>query len=167
LGQELSKFLEAIWLELPTAAGKIWLGSGDEKQLRKAAWKAYDAWISFANELTNAFYSDPTIGEAAGRAMESALRWREISGAMAASFFGNLWPSLGLPTHSEIVAVRDELLQLREELAAYAAQLPVSDDAADRDAQNAPRAVWNGARLKAFIAANGGATVTARSAKQV
>lgn len=164
LGQELSKFFEAVWLDLPAAAGKILLGASDERGLRKAGWKAYDAWISLVNELTNTVYSDPGVGEATGRVMESALRLRQISGAMATAFFGNLWPSLGLPTHSEIVAVREELIALRDELAAYAAKVSVSDNAADTDA--AP-AIWKGAHLKQYRAANDNGSVGTRSANQV
>jgi hypothetical protein len=58
--------------------------------------------------------------------MESALRLGRISGALASALFGNFWASVGLPTHSELVAVRDELFALREELAAFAAQLPTA-----------------------------------------
>jgi hypothetical protein len=167
LGRELSKFFEAVWLDLPAAAGKILLGSSGEKELRKAGWKAYDAWISVANELTNAVYSDAGIGEATGRVMESALRLRQISGAMATAFFGNLWPSLGLPTHSEIVAVRDELIALREELAAYAVRVPVSDNGPDMDVQNALPTVWKDAHLKVYRAAIGNGSVGTRSANKV
>ncbi len=158
--QELTRFFETVWLDLPVEAGKILAGAGDEQSLRKAGWKAYDAWISLANELTNAVYSDPIIGELTGQAMESALRFQHIGGAMAAAAFGNLWPSIGLPTHSEMVAVRDELLALREELAAYAARLPVSGHLANTDAQHAPGAIWKGLRLNGYSAANGNGNVT-------
>jgi hypothetical protein len=127
LAQELTNFFEAAWFDLPSEAGKVLVGAGDEKGLRKAGWKAYDAWVSLANELTNTVYSDPLIAEATGRVMEAALRFRQIGGLMAAAFFGNFWPVIGLPTHSEMVALREELLSLREELAAYAARLRVAE----------------------------------------
>jgi hypothetical protein len=151
LAQELSKLFEAVWLDLPAEAGKLLLGSGDEQGLRKAGWKAYDAWIVLANEFTNAVYSNSTIGEVTGRAMESALRLRQLGGVLAAAFFGNFWPSIGLPTRSEIVAVRDELLVLREELASYAARFPVS---ADAGGQEAMRMVSKGTPFNAYSAAN-------------
>jgi hypothetical protein len=164
LTQYLSKFFEAVWLDLPVEAGKILLGTGNEKELRKAGWKAYDAWIGLANELTNAFYSDPIIGEVTGQMMESALRLRLIGEAMASAFFGNLWPSIGLPTHREMAAVRDELLTLREELAAYAARLPVSDDSANTDAQDTLRTIWKSAQLNTYRATNGNGSATRPSA---
>ena len=167
LAQEISKFFEAAWLDLPAEAGKILFGAGDETRLRKAGWKAYDAWISLANELTNAVYSDPIIGGATGRVMESALRLRQIGGAMTAAFFGNLWPSIGLSTHSEMVTVRDELLALREELAAYAARLPAAANSADTDAQDALPAIWKGAQLNGYRATNGNGNGMRRSANQV
>ena len=165
LAQELTKFFEAAWLDLPAEAGKILLGAGDEKELRKAGWKTYDAWVSLANEVTNAVYSDRIIGEVTGRVMESALRLRQIGGAMTAAFFGNLWPSIGLPTHREIAAVRDELLALREEMAAYAARLPMSDDAAADHAPNTLGRISESARLNGYRATNGNGSA-ARSAHQ-
>ena len=164
LAQELTKFFEAAWLDLPAEAGKILLGVGDEKQLRKAGWKAYDAWVSLANELTNAIYSDPIIGGVTGLMMESALRLRQIGGAMAAASFGNLWPSIGLPTHSEMTALRDELVALREELAAYAARLPASDDALNTDTQDTLRAIRKSTQLNRYCAANGNGSTVRRSA---
>ena len=155
LAQELTKFFEAVWFDLPAEAGKIMLGVGDEKALRKAGWKAYDAWIRLANEYINAAYSDPFIGWVTGQMMESALRLRQIGEAVAAASFSNLWPSIGLPTRNEMAALRDELLALREELAAYAARVPVSGDAANTDAEDTLRGVWKGARLNGYLAANG------------
>jgi hypothetical protein len=164
LAQELTKFFEAAWLDLPAEAGKILLGVGDEKQLRKAGWKAYDAWISLANELTNTVYSNPIIGGATGQVMESALRLRQIGGVIAEASFSNLWPSIGLPTHSEMTALRDELLALREELAAYAARLPVSDNAANTDAQGTMRTIWDSVQLNGYNATNGNGSTIRRSA---
>jgi hypothetical protein len=125
LAQELINFFEAAWFDLPAEAGKVLLGSGDEEGLRKAGWKTYDAWVNLANGLTNTIYSDPFLAEATGRVMEAALRFRQISGWMTTAFFGNFWPFIGLPTHNEMVALREDLLSLREELAAYAAGLAI------------------------------------------
>lgn len=166
LAQELTKFFEAAWLDLPAEAGKILLGASDEKQLRKAGWKAYDAWVSLANELTNAVYSNPIIGGATGQVMELALRMRQIGGTMAAASLSNLWPSIGLPTHSEMTALRDELIALREELTAYAARMPVSDDAANTDAQETLQAIWKGVQLNGYRATNGNGSTMRRFANQ-
>jgi hypothetical protein len=162
LAKELSNFFEAVWLELPAEAGKVLLG-GNEKGLHKAGWKAYEAWVSLANELTNAIYSDPIIGHVNGRAMEMALRLRQIGGTMATAFFGNLWPSVGLPTHSEMVALRDELLALREELAAHTTRLPLPEDPVETDAENAPGAVWKRTQPGGYRATNGNGNATRRS----
>jgi hypothetical protein len=167
MAQALTRFTEAVWLDLPAEAGKLLAGAGDERGLRKAGWKAYDAWVNLANELTNAIYSNPIIGEVTGQAMESALRLRHIGGAMTAAAFGNLWPSIGLPTHSEMAALREELLALREELAAYAARLPASDAAARTDVQHGLRAVWKDAHLNGYGAANGNGSVTNRNGSAV
>jgi hypothetical protein len=73
LAQELSKFYQAAWLDLPAEAAKRLLGAGNEKELRKAGWKAYDAWISLANELTNLLYANRIVGQLTGRTTVSAL----------------------------------------------------------------------------------------------
>jgi hypothetical protein len=148
LPQELSKFCEAAWLDLPAEAAKSLLGAGNEKELRKAGWKAYDAWISLANEVTNLLYANRIVGQLTGRTMESALRLGQIGGALASAFLGNFWASVGLPTHSELVAVRAELFALREELAAHAAQLPTAapQDSIDKGVEDKLRRIWKGSQ---------------------
>jgi hypothetical protein len=155
LAQELSKFYEAAWLNLPVVVGKMLMGAADEKELQRAGWNVYDAWISVANEVTNAIYSDRVVGEFTGHLMEWTLRMRQISGAMATAFFGNLWPLIGLPTQSEMIALRDELLMLREELAAYAASQPILEDAAEKDEGDALRRIPKGVRSYGFGVMNG------------
>jgi hypothetical protein len=155
LGRELAKFFETVWLDLPAEAGKVLLGAGNQSELRKAGWKAYDAWISLANEVTNAAYSNRVIGELSGQVMESALRLRQAGGTIAASFFGNLWPSLGLSSHSEMVAVREELIALREELASYAARLPAPEHSTVTEGKDVLRGICKGAVLNGFRGLNG------------
>jgi len=153
LFQELSHFCEVAWLDLPAEAGKILLGASDEKSLREAGWKAYDAWIRLANEFTNIIYADPIVGQVSGRMMESALRLRQIGGAMVTASLSNLWPSIGLPTSAEIAAVRGELLALRQELASREDSTPyahglttaASASADPLRAVNAPQSLWSGA----------------------
>jgi len=166
VGQELSNLLEAAWLELPAQAGKFLLGAGDENGLRKAGWKLYDAWVSLANELTNAAYSDRFMGEITGRMMETGLRLRQIGGTMAAAFFGNLWPSIGLPTQSEVVALREELLALRQELIAYAGRTRVSEESPAMDTEDAAQSAWKGAHLNGYRAINSSVSRRANQGKR-
>lgn len=154
LVEELSKWVETTWLQLPAEAAKVLTGASDSKGLRKAGWKAYDAWVSLANEFTNNVYSDPIVGEASGRMMETALRLRQITGTMASAFFANFWPSLGLPTHNEMAALRDELLALREELASYA-RLVAAEPSAAMDVRDKPGTLWKQAQLNGHRAENG------------
>jgi hypothetical protein len=142
LGEELSKFYEAWWLDLPIAAAKSLLTNNNDEELTKAGWKAYDAWISLSNELTNQLYSNPAVGEITGQAIESVLRWRQMTGAMASAFFGNLWPAMELPTRGELTKLRDELVELRAALAAYIAADASSGDGNDPITDEKLRLIW-------------------------
>jgi hypothetical protein len=117
VAQEWGEFVRAFWLELPIAAANRILGNGDEQALSKAGWKAYDAFISLTNEATNRVYQDRTVGALTTRAMETALRAQYIGDSLSSAFFGNLWPAIGLPTASEISALRTEIAALHGEIA--------------------------------------------------
>jgi len=114
--QELSKFVQAFWLELPMAAADRFLGNGDEHTFRKAGWKAYDAFVSLANETTNLVYANPVVGSLTGETMERALQIQHMGSAAASAFFGNLWPAVGLPTAHEVAGLRREIAALHEEM---------------------------------------------------
>lgn len=118
--KELGRFVEAFWVGLPTAVAKRMV-NGAEDELRKAGWKAYDAWVSLTNEATNQLYASPATGAITGRTMETALRVQQMGGALASAFFGNLWPAVGLPTAQELTALRSEVASLRAELGQAAA----------------------------------------------
>jgi hypothetical protein len=118
VADELAKFARAAWLDLPLAAAKLVIGAGDEKNLTKAGWTTYDAWVRLANEATNELYANRFFGDLTGRTMESVLRVQQVSDAMASAFFGKLWNAVGLPTASEIRTLRDEVVALREEVCA-------------------------------------------------
>jgi hypothetical protein len=148
--EDLAKFYEAAWFDLPAAAAQRLLGLGDEENLGQAGWKAYDAWIRLGNTATNRLYANRAVGGFTGRAMETVLKVRRAGDALASAFFGNLWPSMGLPTAAEVHALRDELIALRELVAALAVdgtkhaaprlgrgQRPTPPD-------EGPRLIWNG-----------------------
>ncbi|HVN90838.1 MAG TPA: hypothetical protein VMT61_13565 [Candidatus Binataceae bacterium] len=129
---ELSKFMQAFWVELPAAAANKILGKGDEHALDKAGWKAYDAFVSLANEATNQLYQDKTVGSVTGQAMETALRVQHIGNALTSAFFGNLWPSIGLPTASEFASLRTEIAAVRAELADALAPVEIEEEPVER-----------------------------------
>lgn len=118
VARELGKFIQAFWQELPMAVANRILGNGDETALQQAGWKAYDAFVSLANETTNQIYANPVVGSLTGQAMERTMRVQHVASAATAGFFGNLWPALGLPTSNEIAALRTEVVKLRAELGA-------------------------------------------------
>jgi len=84
------------------------------QELQEAAWKAYDTWIRFVNELTDLLYADSLFGETAARWMELALGWQRFGSALAGAFFATLWPSIGLPTATALAELRAEIGALRE-----------------------------------------------------
>ena len=118
LAEELTRFCEALWIELPFAASMRLAGQGDENGVREAGWKAYDAWIRLANEATNRVYANPVVGSISGRLIETALQAQRAGDALASAVFGNLWPALGIPTAAEIHALHEEVAGLRDEMRA-------------------------------------------------
>lgn len=145
LGKELAKFVEAAWLDLPAAAATRLVGSGTDEALSEAGWKAYDAWVRVANEAMNGLYSNPRVGRFTGRAMETALRVHHVGSAVASAIFGNLWPAVGLPTSTEIQALRDEVIELRQELSARARGAAARQESEHLAADDGIRLIWNGA----------------------
>jgi hypothetical protein len=59
---ELTKFYEAVLLELPSAAVRR-LFVGDEQGFSEAGWKAYDSWVRLANQTANQVYANRVLGE--------------------------------------------------------------------------------------------------------
>src|SRR5579864_101670 len=92
IARELGKFIQAFWWELPMAAANQMLGNHDETALQRAGWKAYDAFVSLANEATNDMYANPLVASLTGRMMERAMRVQHVASAATAGLFGNLLP---------------------------------------------------------------------------
>ncbi len=120
VAQELGKFVQAAWLELPVAMAQQVLGNGDENALTTAGWKAYEAWVNLTNEATNRLYENAAVGAITGRTMESALRMQQVGTTVASAFLNNLWPALGLPTADQMAGLRSEIAALHDEIGAAA-----------------------------------------------
>ena len=142
------KFIEAGCVELPGAMIKRLTAAGAEQDAHEAGWKAYDAWVRLANEAVNTLYADRAFGDTMARAFETNLGFGRIAETFASTFFGNLWPAIGLPTAREIHALRGELTALREELLAKEQIERVDRDRASRIASRtaSPRQTGNGFR---------------------
>ena len=154
--EDLGKLFEAAWIDLPAAAVKRLLSKEDEGAVRQAGWKAYDAWVSLANDASNRIYANPTFGAVTGRGIHAGLQVTRVIDAVASAIFGNLWPAIGLPTATDMQALRADVKALREELRSVRAEAgaELNEDSDDDDrAYNAPRGadsantaavMWNG-----------------------
>ncbi|MGH8013336.1 MAG: hypothetical protein ACREQ4_12640 [Candidatus Binataceae bacterium] len=145
----ITRLMEALVVEIPTAATKRLLNDANQKELHQAGWKAYDAWVRIANEAANQLYANPIFGAAAGRSIDAMLRWRRMFDATSSNFFGALWPSIGVPTAREMQAMRGELNALRDELRerdrGERLNLPAFDDGRARPSDGAEACgLWNG-----------------------
>jgi hypothetical protein len=142
------KFIEAGCVDPPRALMKRVTAAGAEPEAYEAGWKAYDAWVRLANEAVNSLYADRTFGETMVRAFETNLGFGRLAETFASAFFGNLWPAIGLPTATEVHALRGELTALREELLAKEKIERVDRDRAGRIASRtaSPRPAGNGFR---------------------
>ena len=90
--------------------------------MREAGWKAYDAWVRMANDASNRMYANPTFGAMAGRGIQAGLQVTRVVDAVASAIFGDLWPAIGLPTATDVQALRADVKSIREELRALLAQ---------------------------------------------
>jgi hypothetical protein len=154
--EDFGKLFAAAWLELPAAAVKRLFSSDDEGAVREVGWKAYDAWVRLANDASNRMYANPTFGTIAGRGIQAGLQVTRVVDAVASAIFGNLWPAIGLPTATDMQALRADVKALREELrvARTEARDEVIDDHGHDDAYAAARGaesesaaaaiIWNG-----------------------
>lgn len=116
LGESLMKFAEAALVDLPVALTLRAFRREADKEVYQAGWKAYDAVVGVATDLTNRAYTNPTAGRVAGRVIERTLRVQRLADAVAGAFFAVLWPGIGLPSASDVGALRLEVRSLREEI---------------------------------------------------
>jgi hypothetical protein len=116
--ENLFNLAEAAIVDLPVAAAKRLAGSSNERDLHEAGWKAYDAVVAIANDATNRVFTTPAIAGLTSRSLEGAVRWQRLNNAVSGAFFAALWPSIGLPTATEVQAARDELSEIRDEIQA-------------------------------------------------
>jgi len=153
--EDFGKLVEAAWVDLPAAAVKRLFTTDGEGAMREAGWKAYDAWVRMANDASNRMYANPTFGAMAGRGVQAGLQVTRVVDAVASAIFGNLWPAIGLPTATDVQALRADVKALREELRTARAQADEAvnqedDDnvyAAARDDESANASatvIWNG-----------------------
>lgn len=107
---------EVALIDLPAAATLRAFKSETDGELYKAGWKAYEAATSMVTELTNRAYANRGIAKVGARMLESTMRTQRVVDAFAGAFFSAFWPSVGLPTASDIEALRRDVKSLREEI---------------------------------------------------
>src|SRR5271170_2215615 len=132
---EMLKLAQTLMPEPPTAKVKRLVAGitdtiadkGIDRQLHEIGWKAYDTVIGAANNATNRVFTSPTVGSMLGGAIDIMLRYQRFNVAVAGAFFSALWPAVGLPSASEVEAIRSDVRAMREEL---------RDAVADRDSKD-------------------------------
>jgi hypothetical protein len=117
---EMLKLAQTLMPEPPTTKVKRMVAQiadkGIDRQLYEIGWKAYDTVVGAANNVTNRAFTSPAIGQVLGGAIEAMLRWQRFNTAVSGAFFAALWPAVGLPSASEVEAMRSDLRSMREEL---------------------------------------------------
>jgi hypothetical protein len=126
---------EVAFVDLPAAATLRAFKAEKEGELQKAGWKAYEAATGVVTDLTNRAYANRPFARFNARIIERTFRTQRVVDAFAGAFFAALWPSLGLPTASDIEALRRDVKALREEVRATS----YDKDATDADSANYSR----------------------------
>jgi len=126
---------EVALIDLPAAATLRAFKSETDGELYKAGWKAYEAATSMVTELTNRAYANRSIAKVGARMIENSMKTQRVMDAVAGAFFSALWPSVGLPTASDIEALRRDVKSLREEIrtAEYERAAASEHEAAESD----------------------------------
>ncbi len=106
---------EVALIDLPAAA-TLRACKAETGELYQAGWKAYQAATSMVTELTNRAYANRGIAKVGARVLENTMKTQRVADAVAGAFFSALWPSVGLPTASDIEALRRDVKSLREEI---------------------------------------------------
>lgn len=120
---DLLVLYKALLIELPAVAAKLGLGIAKEKELAQTAWKSYDAGVRLANNATGKLFSSPLFGSLVGRSLGPLLRAQYLLNSASGALFTGLWLSVGLPTASEVQALRAELESLHHEFRSLTARL--------------------------------------------
>ena len=117
---EILKLAQCLMPEPPTSKVKRMVANiadkGIDRQLHELGWKAYDTAIGAAHNATNRVFTSPTVGNVLGGAIDIMLRYQRFNAAVAGAFFSALWPAVGLPSATEVEAMRGEMRAMREEL---------------------------------------------------
>jgi hypothetical protein len=117
---EILKLAQCLMPEPPTAKVKRMVaniaGTGIDRQLHELGWKAYDTVIGAANNTTNRVFTSPAVGQVLGGAIDVMLRYQRFNAALAGAFFSALWPAVGLPSATEVEAIRGEVRAMRDEI---------------------------------------------------
>jgi hypothetical protein len=117
---EILKLAQCLMPEPPTAKVKRMVadiaGKGIDRQLHELGWKAYDTVVGAANNTTNRVFTSPAVGQVLGGAIDIMLRYQRFNAALAGAFFSALWPAVGLPSATEVEAIRVEVRAMRDEI---------------------------------------------------
>jgi hypothetical protein len=129
---EILKLAQCLMPEPPTAKVKRMVAEiadkGIDRQLHEMGWKAYDTVIGATHTATGRVLTSPTVGQVLGTAIDITLRWQRFNAAVAGAFFSAFWPSVGLPTASEVEGLRSDVRAMREELREAVAVRDSRDD---------------------------------------
>jgi hypothetical protein len=82
LSEEIVRFCNAAWVDLPLAATSRMLG-GSNEEFQAAGWRAYDSWISMANEATNQLYANRIFSDFSAFWFETTLRFQYMGGLLS------------------------------------------------------------------------------------
>src|SRR3984893_14987867 len=110
---EMLKLAQCLMPEPPTSKVKRMVANitdkGIDRQLHELGWKAYDTVFGAANSPNDTVFTRSTVGNVLGGAIDIMLRYQRFNAAVAGAFFSALWPAVGLPSATEVEAMRGEV----------------------------------------------------------
>lgn len=116
LTDSLRTLAEAALIELPAAVALRAFKRDEHQGLEKAGWRAYQAATEVMANVSDRVYGNRTVVSVGVSMIERARKTQEVADAFAGAFLAALWPSLGLPTASDIETLRRDVKALRQEV---------------------------------------------------
>jgi hypothetical protein len=99
---DLLTWVKTFTLDLPLTGTQWAFGIEKKEAVTASAWHGYDAGMRVLTNMIDTLYRLPLSGVVLDRTASTLLRWQHMRTAVTDAAFSGLWPTVGLPTTTEM-----------------------------------------------------------------